>query len=33
MVAELEPWYKIADRRKDVRKGRSFNPAAFAVPR
>jgi len=27
----MEPWYKIATPRKEVRKGRSFNPDEFAI--
>ena len=27
----LEPWYKVATPRKEVRKGRSFNPDEFAI--
>jgi predicted AAA+ superfamily ATPase len=27
----LEPWYKVATPRKEVREGKSFNPAEFAI--
>lgn len=27
----MEPWYKVATRRKEVREGRSFNPDEFAI--
>src|SRR2546421_267551 len=27
----MEPWYKVAIPRKEVREGRSFNPDAFAI--
>jgi hypothetical protein len=27
----MEPWYKVATPRKEVREGRSFNPEEFAV--
>ena len=27
----MEPWYKIATRRTEVREGRSFNPDEFAI--
>jgi hypothetical protein len=27
----MEPWYRIATPRKEVREGRSFNPAEFAI--
>ncbi len=27
----LEPWYKVATPRKEVREGRSFNPDEFAI--
>ena len=27
----MEPWYKIAIPRKEVREGRSFNPDEFAI--
>jgi hypothetical protein len=27
----MEPWYKIATPRKEVREGRSFNPDEFAI--
>jgi hypothetical protein len=27
----MEPWYKVATPRKEVREGRSFNPDEFAV--
>lgn len=27
----MEPWYKIATLRKEVREGRSFNPDEFAI--
>ncbi len=27
----MEPWYKIATPRKEVRDGRSFNPDEFAI--
>src|SRR5437879_4415770 len=27
----LDPWYKIATPRKEVREGRSFNPDEFAI--
>jgi hypothetical protein len=29
--AEMEPWYKVATPRKEVREGRSFNPDEFAI--
>jgi hypothetical protein len=29
----MEPWYKIAMPRKEVREGRSFNPDEFAIHR
>ena len=28
---QLEPWYKVATPRKEVREGRSFNPDEFAI--
>jgi hypothetical protein len=28
---EMEPWYKVATPRKEVREGRSFNPDEFAI--
>ncbi len=28
----MEPWYKVAEPRKEVREGRSFNPGEFAMP-
>ena len=28
----MEPWYKVATPRKEVREGRSFNPDKFAIP-
>jgi hypothetical protein len=28
----MDPWYKVATPRKEVREGRSFNPDEFAVP-
>jgi predicted AAA+ superfamily ATPase len=27
----MEPWYKVATPRKEVRQGRSFNPDEFAI--
>jgi predicted AAA+ superfamily ATPase len=27
----MEPWYKVATLRKEVREGRSFNPDEFAI--
>jgi len=27
----MEPWYKTATLRKEVREGRSFNPDEFAI--
>ena len=27
----MEPWYKVATPRKEVREGRSFNPVEFAI--
>src|SRR5256886_16868107 len=27
----MEPWYKVATPRKEVREGRSFNPNEFAI--
>ena len=27
----MEPWYKVATPRKEVREGRSFNPDEFAI--
>jgi hypothetical protein len=27
----MEPWYKTATPRKEVREGRSFNPDEFAI--
>lgn len=27
----MEPWYKIATPRKEVREGRSFNPDEFVI--
>jgi len=27
----LEPWYKIATPRRELREGRSFNPDEFAI--
>lgn len=30
-MAELEPWYRIAVPREEVRQGRSFNPDEFAI--
>ena len=27
----MEPWYRVATPRKEVREGRSFNPAEFAI--
>ena len=27
----MDPWYKIATPRKEVREGRSFNPDEFAI--
>ena len=27
----MEPWYKVAMPRKEVREGRSFNPDEFAI--
>lgn len=27
----MEPWYKVATPRKEVRGGRSFNPDEFAI--
>jgi predicted AAA+ superfamily ATPase len=27
----VEPWYKVATLRKEVREGRSFNPDEFAI--
>jgi len=31
MPPRLEPWYKVATPRKEVREGRSFNPDEFAI--
>lgn len=31
MPPKLEPWYKVATLRKEVREGRSFNPDEFAI--
>ena len=31
MSPNLEPWYKVATPRKEVREGRSFNPDEFAI--
>ena len=31
MPPKLEPWYKVATPRKEVREGRSFNPDEFAI--
>lgn len=31
MPPKLEPWYKVATLRKEVREGRSFNPNEFAI--
>ena len=31
MPPQLEPWYKVATLRKEVREGRSFNPDEFAI--
>ena len=31
MPPHLEPWYKVATLRKEVREGRSFNPDEFAI--
>ncbi len=31
MPSKLEPWYKVATLRKEVREGRSFNPDEFAI--
>ena len=28
---EMDPWYKVALPRKEVREGRSFNPDEFAI--
>jgi len=30
-MAELEPWYRVAVPRDEVRQGRSFNPDEFAI--
>ncbi len=30
-MAELDPWYKVAVPRDEVRQGRSFNPDEFAI--
>src|SRR6266446_2859322 len=30
-MPDLEPWYKVAVPRKEVREGRSFNPDEFAI--
>jgi len=30
-MMKMEPWYKIATPRKEVREGRSFNPDEFAI--
>ncbi len=27
----MEPWYKVATPRKEVREGRSFNPDEYAI--
>jgi hypothetical protein len=27
----MEPWYKVATPRKEVREGRSFNPDEFSI--
>jgi hypothetical protein len=27
----MEPWYKVATPRREVREGRSFNPDEFAI--
>ena len=27
----MDPWYKVATPRKEVREGRSFNPDEFAI--
>ena len=27
----MEPWYKVATPRKEVRQGHSFNPDEFAI--
>ncbi len=27
----MQPWYKIATPRKEVREGRSFDPSEFAI--
>jgi len=27
----MQPWYKVATPRKEVREGRSFNPDEFAI--
>ncbi len=31
LLRQMEPWYKIATPRKEVRQGRSFNPDEFAI--
>jgi len=28
---DMDPWYKVATPRKEVREGRSFNPDEFAI--
>src|SRR2546422_4410590 len=30
-MATIEPWWKVVKPRKEVREGRSFNPAEFAI--
>ncbi|NOR05128.1 MAG: hypothetical protein GQ575_02330 [Deltaproteobacteria bacterium] len=30
-MIKMEPWYKVALPRKEVREGRSFNPDEFAI--
>jgi len=30
-ITTMDPWYKIATPRKEVREGRSFNPDEFAI--
>src|SRR5205823_14489761 len=30
-MPELEPWYRVAVPRDEVRQGRSFNPVEFAI--
>src|SRR5438067_1254063 len=30
-MPDLEPWYKVAVPRKEVREGKSFNPDEFAI--